>query len=133
MVSQVASAALGMMGCLLLLAGCAEVVVPGALAGGGEYYHYTTSNIAKETLMGDEREVTEATRTAKNEPEHWKTRGWFALAAFWWAPVLPAHRLASSCRPWPEPSAPSDSNGLWVWEQRQAPLASLPSCLLRNC
>ena len=61
---QIALAAFGMMGCLLLLAGCVEVVVPGALAGGGVYYDYTTSNIAKETLMGDEREVTEATRSA---------------------------------------------------------------------
>ena len=47
-----------------LLAGCTEVVVPGAMAGGGEYYRYTTSNIAKATLMGDEREVRAAARKA---------------------------------------------------------------------
>lgn len=50
-----------------LLTGCAEVVVPGAMAGGGEYYRYTTSNVAKETLMGDVRDVTEATRKALNK------------------------------------------------------------------
>ncbi len=44
--------------------GCAEVIVPGALIGGGEYYHYTTDNIAKETLMGDVRDVTAAARSA---------------------------------------------------------------------
>ena len=43
---------IGLLGCIGLLGGCAEVVVPGAMAGGGEYYRYTTSNIAKETLMG---------------------------------------------------------------------------------
>ncbi|MGD9043634.1 MAG: DUF3568 family protein [Desulfobacterales bacterium] len=47
-----------------LLSGCAEVVVPGAMTGGGEYYHYTTENVAKETLMGDVRQVTAAARTA---------------------------------------------------------------------
>ncbi len=55
---------IGLLGCIGLLGGCAEVVVPGAMAGGGEYYRYTTSNIAKETLMGDERDVTEAARSA---------------------------------------------------------------------
>ena len=55
---------IALVGCIGLLNGCTEVVVPGAMAGGGEYYRYTTSNIAKETLMGDEREVTAATRKA---------------------------------------------------------------------
>lgn len=57
-------AAIGLAGCIGLLVGCAEVVVPGAMTGGGEYYRYTTSNIAKETLMGDERDVTAAARSA---------------------------------------------------------------------
>ena len=61
---QIVFAAVGLMVCLVMLAGCAEVVVPGALAGGGEYYHYTTSNVAKETLMGDRRAVTAAARKA---------------------------------------------------------------------
>lgn len=52
------------MGCLWLLMGCAEVVVPGAMAGGGEYYRYTTSNVAKETLIGDVGDVTAATKSA---------------------------------------------------------------------
>ena len=58
------AAGIGLMGCIGLLMGCAEVVVPGAMAGGGEYYRYTTSNIAKETLIGDVRDVTAATRSA---------------------------------------------------------------------
>jgi hypothetical protein len=58
------AAGIGLMGCIGLLMGCAEVVVPGAMTGGGEYYRYTTSNIAKETLMGDVRDVTVAARSA---------------------------------------------------------------------
>ena len=58
-----AIAGLGLMGGLYMLAGCAEVVVPGTMAGGGEYYRYTTSNIARQTLMGDVRDVTEATKS----------------------------------------------------------------------
>ena len=49
------------MGCIWLLMGCAQVVVAGAMAGGGEYFRYTTSNVAKETLMGDVHDVTVAT------------------------------------------------------------------------
>lgn len=56
-------AAIGLLGCIGFLVGCAEVVVPGAMTGGGEYYRYTTSNIAKETLMGDVRDVTAAARS----------------------------------------------------------------------
>jgi hypothetical protein len=56
---------IGLMACIWLMMGCAEVVVPGAMNGGGEYYCYTTSNIAKETLMGDARDVTAATKSAQ--------------------------------------------------------------------
>ncbi len=58
------AAGIGLMGCIGLLMGCAEVVVPGAMAGGGEYYRYATSNIARETLIGDVRDVTAAARSA---------------------------------------------------------------------
>ena len=58
------AAGIGLMGCIGLLMGCAEVVVPGAMAGGGEYYRYTTSNIARKTLMGDVRDVTAAAKSA---------------------------------------------------------------------
>lgn len=58
------SAAMGLLGSIGLLIGCAEVVVPGAITGGGEVYRYTTSNVAKETLMGDKRDVTVAARSA---------------------------------------------------------------------
>lgn len=102
---------IGLIGLAGLLVGCTEVVVPGTMAGGGEYYRYTTANVAKATLMGDVRQVTTATRsalkrmdirhskvfvknncshpiyvavrylTAKSEPEHWQIRGWFKLAS----------------------------------------------------
>ena len=51
-------------GFIWLMTGCTEVVVPGTMAGGGEYYRYTTSNVAKETMMGDVRDVTAAARSA---------------------------------------------------------------------
>lgn len=55
---------IGLIGFMGLLVGCAEVVVPGTMAGGGEYYRYTTDNVAKGTLMGDVRQVTAATQSA---------------------------------------------------------------------
>jgi len=61
------TAAIGLMGFICLLAGCAEVAVPGAMTGGAEYYHYTASNVANETLMGDVRDVTTAARSALNK------------------------------------------------------------------
>ena len=59
-----AAAGIGLMVFMGLLIGCAEVLVPGTMAGGGEYYRYTTDNVAKETLMGDVRQVTAAARSA---------------------------------------------------------------------
>ena len=62
-IKQVA-AGIGLIGFMGLLVGCTEVVVPGTMAGGGEYYRYTTSNVAKETLMGDVRQITAAAQSA---------------------------------------------------------------------
>jgi hypothetical protein len=59
-----AAAAIGLIGFIGLLVGCTELVVPGTMAGGGEYYRYTTGNVAKETLMGDVRQVTAAAQSA---------------------------------------------------------------------
>ena len=59
-----AAAGIGPMIFMGLLSGCAEVLVPGTMAGGGEYYRYTTGNVAKETLMGDVRQITAAARSA---------------------------------------------------------------------
>ena len=58
------AAGIGLTGCIWLLLGCAQAIVLGAMAGGTEYYRYTTSNLAKETLMGDVRDVTAATTSA---------------------------------------------------------------------
>jgi hypothetical protein len=59
-----ATAAIGLIGFMGLLVGCTEVVVPGTMAGGGEYYRYTTGNVAKGTLIGDVRQVTAAAQSA---------------------------------------------------------------------
>jgi len=59
-----AMAGLGLLGFLGLVAGCAEVIVPGAFTGASEAYHYTTSNVVKKTLMGDAGQVKTATRSA---------------------------------------------------------------------
>jgi len=59
-----ALAAIAAAGCVWLMVGCAEVVVPGTLTGGGEAYRYTTANVAKKTFMGDVERVTTATREA---------------------------------------------------------------------
>jgi len=59
-----AIAGMGLIGCIWLLAGCAEVIVPGAFTGAGEAYRYNTSNVVKKTLMGDVGQVKAATRSA---------------------------------------------------------------------
>ena len=59
-----AVAGIGLFGFLGLMAGCAEVVVPGAFTGAGEIYRYNTSNVVKKTLMGDVGQVKTATRSA---------------------------------------------------------------------
>ena len=59
-----AIAAIGLFSLLGLVAGCAEVVVPGTFMGAGEVYHYSTDNVAKKTLMGDVGQVKIATRKA---------------------------------------------------------------------
>jgi hypothetical protein len=55
---------IGLIGCIWIFAGCAEVVVPGTLAGGGEIYRYTTGNIAKRTYVSNVSQVTEAAHRA---------------------------------------------------------------------
>ena len=57
-------AGMALMGMVWQLAGCAEVVVPGTLAGAGEYYHYTTENDAHKTFMATADEITTASRAA---------------------------------------------------------------------
>jgi hypothetical protein len=61
---KILAAAIGLAGGIGLLTGCAKVMLPGAMAGGSEYYHYTASNVANETLMGDVGDVTAAARSA---------------------------------------------------------------------
>jgi Protein of unknown function (DUF3568) len=55
---------IGLMGCIWLATGCAEVVVPGSLAGGGEVYRYTTDNVAKRTFVSNVSQVKAAARGA---------------------------------------------------------------------
>jgi hypothetical protein len=58
------TAGIGLMGCIWLLSGCSKMMLPGAMAGGSEYYHYTASNVARETLMGDVGDLTAAATSA---------------------------------------------------------------------
>ena len=44
---------LGLIGYIWLFAGCAEVVIPGTIAGGGEIYRYTNDNVAKRTFVSN--------------------------------------------------------------------------------
>lgn len=59
-----ALAGMGLMGWIWLIAGCAEVVVPGTIAGGGEVYHYTTDNVAKRTFVSTLDQVAAAAQKA---------------------------------------------------------------------
>ncbi len=61
-VKKKAFAGIAAIGCVWLMAGCAEVLLSGTLAGGGEAYRYTTANVAKRTFMGNVDQVTAATR-----------------------------------------------------------------------
>ncbi|MBW2479692.1 MAG: DUF1036 domain-containing protein [Deltaproteobacteria bacterium] len=58
------TAKLGLFGLFGLLAGCAELIVPGAFTGASEVYHYSTSNVVKKTVMGDAVQVKAATKSA---------------------------------------------------------------------
>jgi len=51
--------------CVMLFStGCAQVVVPGTLAGAGEYYRYSTGNVAQQTVNGDLDRVSDGTQAA---------------------------------------------------------------------
>jgi len=55
-------AGLGLIGIVWLQFGCAQILVPGAMAGAGEVYRYTTSNVAKQSFVGDTARVTAAAK-----------------------------------------------------------------------
>ena len=55
---------IGLFGFFWLMAGCAELIAPGAFTGAGETYRYNTSNVVKKTLMADVGQVKAATRSA---------------------------------------------------------------------
>jgi hypothetical protein len=53
-----------LLGSTAWLVGCAQVIIPGTMAGAGEYMRYTTTNVPKRTLDGNPREVSAAAYTA---------------------------------------------------------------------
>ena len=55
---------IGMIGIIWLQAGCAQVVVPGTVAGAGELYRYSTGNVAKQTFVGDMKQTIDAATLA---------------------------------------------------------------------
>ena len=56
--------AIGLVGVIWLQAGCAQILVPGTMAGAGELYRYTTTNVAKQTFVGNMDQMTAATKIA---------------------------------------------------------------------
>ena len=54
----------GLIGIIWLQAGCAQLVVPGTVAGAGELYRYSTENVAKQTFVADIMQTTDAARSA---------------------------------------------------------------------
>jgi hypothetical protein len=46
-----------------LLSGCAQIMIPGTIAGAGELYRYNTTNLAKQTFLGNMTEVTDAAKS----------------------------------------------------------------------
>ena len=55
---------IGMIGIIWLHAGCAQMVVPGTMAGAGELYRYSTGNVAKQTFVGDMKQTIDAAMLA---------------------------------------------------------------------
>ena len=55
---------IGMIGIIWLQAGCAQVVVPGTVAGAGELYRYSTGNVAKQTFVGNMKQTIDAATLA---------------------------------------------------------------------
>ena len=58
---------LWMLSTLFWFCSCAQIVIPGTLAGAGEYMRYTSTNVAKRTLTGNPRQVSAATHQALNK------------------------------------------------------------------
>ena len=55
---------MGIFSTMVLNSGCAQVIVPGTLAGAGEFYRYTTGNVAQQTLVGSLDQVASAAENA---------------------------------------------------------------------
>lgn len=53
-----------LLGSSFIFFGCAQVIIPGTMAGAGEYMRYTTTNVPKRTMLGSQREVAAATYVA---------------------------------------------------------------------
>ena len=63
-VSLAFTCAFGLLFGFFFIIGCAQVLIPGTLAGAGEYMRYTSTNVPKRTLMGSRRQVSAATHAA---------------------------------------------------------------------
>ena len=55
---------IGIIGIIWLQAGCAQMVVPGTVAGAGELYRYSIGNMAKRTFVGDMKQTVDAAKSA---------------------------------------------------------------------
>ncbi len=57
-------ALIGILSMTLFSTGCAQVLVPGTLAGAGELYRYSTRNVSRQTFVGNIDQVISATKMA---------------------------------------------------------------------
>jgi hypothetical protein len=59
----------GILSTMMLNTGCAQIIVPGTLAGAGELYRYSTGNVARQTLVGSLDQVVSASESALQKME----------------------------------------------------------------
>ncbi len=60
---------IGIFSMIVLHTGCAQILVPGTLAGAGELYRYSARNIAQQTLVGSLDQVVSAAESALKKME----------------------------------------------------------------
>ena len=60
---------IGIFSTIVLHTGCAQILVPGTLAGAGELYRYSTVNVAQQTMVGSLDQVVSAAESALEKME----------------------------------------------------------------
>jgi uncharacterized protein DUF3568 len=60
---------IGIFSTIVLHTGCAQIIVPGTLAGAGELYRYSAGNVAEQTMVGALDQVVVAAKSALKKME----------------------------------------------------------------